>query len=79
MLRAYLDSDQPPHARGRDWEQISAADLRGYLGSKKPSPHRTTSSFTPFDFKLSEHPDYRLSLKNCTLRRRASLRLLLRL
>lgn len=41
MLRAYLDSDQQPqHARGRDWEHITAADLRGFLGSKKPSPHR---------------------------------------
>lgn len=41
MLRAYLDApDQPQHQRGRDWEQISAADLRGFLGRKKPSPHR---------------------------------------
>lgn len=41
MLRAYLDAPtQPQHTRGRDWEQISAADLRGFLASIKPKPHR---------------------------------------
>ena len=41
MLRAWLDSDQQPqHARGRDWEQISAADLRGFLAQSRPKPHR---------------------------------------
>lgn len=41
QLRAYLDrDDQPQHQRGRDWEQISAADLRGFLAAHKPKPHR---------------------------------------
>ena len=41
MLRAYLDGEQQPqHQRGRDWEQISAADLRGFLATTKPKPHR---------------------------------------
>ncbi|WP_135230123.1 tyrosine-type recombinase/integrase [Deinococcus fonticola] len=41
MLRAYLDGDgQPQHQRGRDWEQISAADLRGFLAQSRPKPHR---------------------------------------
>lgn len=41
QLRAHLDAEsQPQHQRGRDWEQITAADLRGFLASVKPKPHR---------------------------------------
>jgi integrase/recombinase XerD len=41
QLRAYLDAEsQPQHQRGRDWEQISAADLRGFLAATRPKPHR---------------------------------------
>ena len=41
QLRAYLDGDeQPQHLRGRDWEQLTAADLRGFLASIRPKPHR---------------------------------------
>lgn len=40
-LRAYLDGDeQPQHLRGRDWPEIMTADLRGFLASIRPKPHR---------------------------------------
>lgn len=41
QLRAHLDAEhQPERGRGRDWENITAADLRGFLASIKPKPHR---------------------------------------
>lgn len=41
QLRAWLDSpDQPERGRGRDWELITAADLRGFLAATRPQPHR---------------------------------------
>ncbi|WP_295814329.1 tyrosine-type recombinase/integrase [uncultured Deinococcus sp.] len=39
QLRAYLDAEHQSQ-RGRDWEQLTAADLRGFLASARPKPHR---------------------------------------
>lgn len=37
----YLEiEEQPQHSRGRDWPEVTAADLRGFLASIKPKPHR---------------------------------------
>lgn len=37
----WLDrEEQAQHLRSRDWESITAADLRGFLAATKPKPHR---------------------------------------
>ena len=52
LLRTWLDRPELPEAqRGREWTQISAADLRAYLAHSKPAPrrnHRLVSSWRSF-------------------------------
>ncbi|MFC6619703.1 tyrosine-type recombinase/integrase [Deinococcus radiophilus] len=41
QLRAFLESDAYPlPQRGRDWAQVTAADLRLFLATLNPKPHR---------------------------------------
>lgn len=39
QLRAFLDSDACPQC-GRDWSEVTAADLRLFLATLNPKPHR---------------------------------------
>lgn len=51
-LRSWLDAeDKPQHLRGRDWGELSAADLRAFLATADPSPrrfHRLVNSWRSF-------------------------------
>lgn len=52
LLRTWLDrSELPQQMRGRGWEEIGAADLRGFLAQLGPAPrrhHRLVSSWRSF-------------------------------
>ena len=52
LLRAWLDRPELPQPqRGRGWEEIGAADLRGFLAASSPAPrrhHRLVSSWRSF-------------------------------
>lgn len=52
LLRSWLDAeDKPQHLRGRDWGELSAADLRAFLAQLSPAPrrfHRLVNSWRSF-------------------------------